>query len=66
METNPEIRQLYRELHQIDQDMKPLTTPRSADNLLVLTLQDLDRYYILRKRRNEIVAELAELEGEMP
>jgi len=66
MDMGPGIRALYRELHQIDQDMKPLTTPRSADNLLELTLGELSLYYNLRRRRDEILVELARLEGRAP
>ena len=64
MDRGPGIRALYRELRQIDEDMKPLTTLRSADNLLELTLGELSVYYKLRRRREEILVELARLEAQ--
>lgn len=61
----PGIRDLYHELHQIDEDMKPLSSAGRADNRPWQTPGDLDRYYSLRRRREEIIIELAELIGEM-
>lgn len=66
MDRVPRIQELYRELSQIEADMTPFITPRSADNPIVWTPEDLDRYYNLRKCRDEIVVELAKLEGGMP
>ncbi len=66
MDRVPRIQELYRELGQVEADIKPFITPRSANNPMVWTPEDLDRYYNLRKRRDEIVVELAKLEGGMP
>lgn len=66
MDRTPQVQTLYRELAVVEDQLRPFTMPQPADNPVPLTQEQLFRYEALRKRRDEIVTELAKLEGGRP
>jgi hypothetical protein len=63
MDRRDMIQDLYRKLEEVEDQLRPFATPRSADDPHQMSQADLDRYDALIKRRAELVADLAKLEG---
>jgi hypothetical protein len=63
MDRVPQIQALYAELSQNMADSLRYVTAQSADNPETLGPDELEKYARLRERRNEIIVELAVLEG---
>jgi hypothetical protein len=53
---------LYKELHDVEAEMKPFSS-RSASDAAELTQEQREHYASLQHRRDAIVEELAKLEG---
>ena len=62
MDRVPQIKQLYRELSELHEKMKPFFAPQTVGHH-EWTQEDADYFLKLHQRQGEIITELADLEG---
>ena len=62
MERIQRIKELYRELNEIHEKMKPFLIPQTVGEQREWTQEDADQHLKLHQRQGEIVKELADLE----
>jgi hypothetical protein len=62
MERVQRIKELYRELNEIHDKMKPFLIPQSVEEHREWTQEDADQHLRLHRRQGEIIKELADLE----
>jgi len=62
MERIQRIKELYRELNEIHDKMKPFLTPQNVGEHREWTQEDADQHLRLHQRQGEIIKELADLE----
>jgi hypothetical protein len=63
MDRVPRIRELYSELDENNAALKPFITPQRAEDQKEWSQEKADEHLLLLRRRTEIIAELANLEG---
>lgn len=63
MEKVQRIRELYQELRELRRKMRPFTEPQGVGDHQEWTQEEADYYLELHQRQEEIVSELADLEG---
>jgi hypothetical protein len=64
MERIQRIKDLYRELNEIHEKMKPFLIPQTLGERREWTQEDADQHLRLHQRQGEIIKELANLERE--
>lgn len=62
MERIQRIKELYRELNEIHEKMRPFLIPQTLGEQREWTQEDADQHLKLHQRQGEIIKELADLE----
>jgi len=66
MDKAAKLNKLYSELNTIETALREFVEPRSANHPREWSQEETDKHRFLIKQRNDIVAEIAELEGSHP